>query len=123
MKKAIFASFLGLFFVGCALFPNADIFKDSSWTLSSISNESLTLEKMPSLTFSKERAAGFNGVNNFSANYKLSNGKIIFSDMLSTRMAALSPKLAKLEEDFTNILLNANSFELNGDLLVIKGGG
>jgi hypothetical protein len=38
-------------------------------------------------------------------------------------MAALSPKLAKLEEDFTNILLNANSFELNGDLLVIKGGG
>ncbi|MDR2081735.1 MAG: META domain-containing protein [Campylobacteraceae bacterium] len=122
MTKAIFTAVLGLFFVGCALHTdnqNADIFADSSWTLVSISGKNLDMEKPPVLNFSDKKAAGFNGVNSFGANYKLSNGKIIFSEMISTRMASLSAELSKLEADFTGALLNATSFELSSDILTI----
>ncbi|MDR3177539.1 MAG: META domain-containing protein [Campylobacteraceae bacterium] len=124
MKK-IASAVLGLFFIGCAISSNAQISADalenSSWILVSISCENLNLEKMPALRFLEKRASGFNGVNSFSANYKLSNAQIIFSDMISTRMASLSPALSKLETDFTNALLQASSFELKNDILTIRG--
>jgi heat shock protein HslJ len=126
MTKVIFTALLGVFFVGCAISSNgqklsADALENSSWVLISISDKSLDVRKVPTIQFLDKRAAGFNGVNNFSANYELSNGKIIFSNMISTRMAALSPELSKLETDFTNALLGMNTFELSGDILTIYG--
>ncbi|MDR0579556.1 MAG: META domain-containing protein [Campylobacteraceae bacterium] len=121
MTKAIFTAFLGMFFMGCALFSSKLTLENSSWALISISNESINIQKTPVIRFLDKKAAGFNGVNNFNANYEVSNGKIIFSDMISTRMAALSPELSKLETDFTNTLLNVVSFESNGDILTIRG--
>ncbi|MDR1461382.1 MAG: META domain-containing protein [Campylobacteraceae bacterium] len=129
MKKVIFTIFLGLIIVGCAISQNgqklnADTLENSSWVLVSISNKSLNLEKMPTLQFTQKRAAGFNGINNFSANYKLSNGnKLVFSDMITTRMAAISSELSKVEEEFVNALVNTNLFELKDDLLSIYGAG
>jgi heat shock protein HslJ len=126
MTKVIFATLLGVFFIGCAISSNgqklsADALENSSWVLISISDKSLDVRKVPTIRFLDKRAAGFNGVNNFSANYELSNGKIIFSDMISTRMAALSPELSKLETDFTNTLLDVASFKLDSETLTICG--
>ncbi|MDR0762203.1 MAG: META domain-containing protein [Campylobacteraceae bacterium] len=127
MTKAIFAALLGALFIGCTVTSNvqkssAGAFENSSWVLVSISDKSLNVQKAPVIQFlDKKRVAGFNGVNSFGANYELSNSKIIFSNMISTRMASLSPELSKLEMDFTNTLLNANSFELNSVTLTISG--
>jgi heat shock protein HslJ len=126
MKKAIFIIFIGLFVVGCAISPNgqksnANMLENSSWILTGISNETLNLKKAPTIQFLQNRAAGFNSVNNFSANYKLANNKLILSDMITTRMAALSPELSKIEEMFINTLSNISSFELEDDFLSIYG--
>jgi heat shock protein HslJ len=126
VKKVIFIIFIGLFIVGCAIprngqASNADILENSSWTLVGISNESLNLKKAPTIQFLQNRASGFNSVNNFNANYKLSNNNLIFSDMVSTRMAALSFELSKIEERFTNTLLSTDFFELKDDFLTIYG--
>jgi heat shock protein HslJ len=125
VMKKIASAVLGLFFIGCAISSNAQISTDalenSSWILISISGENLNLEKMPALQFLEKRASGFNGVNSFSASYKLSNAQIIFSNMISTRMASLSPELSKLETDFTNALLYADFFELKNNTLTIRG--
>ncbi|MDR2790805.1 MAG: META domain-containing protein [Campylobacteraceae bacterium] len=124
MIKAIFTAIFGLFFIGCALQANnssADIFINTSWTLVSISGKSPDTEKPPALRFSDKKASGFSGVNNFSANYKISNDKIVFSEMISTRMASLSAELSKLETDFISALLDITSFELNGDTLSVYG--
>ncbi|MDR1976672.1 MAG: META domain-containing protein [Campylobacteraceae bacterium] len=127
MKKVLCAAILGLLFVGCAGVVsqktadlNVSDLSNSSWTLVEISGKKPDIKKIPEIRFLEDRAAGFNGVNNFGANYKLSNGKLIFSQMVATQMAALSPELSKLEKEFTNVLLNAVSFEVDEDFLTIR---
>ena len=64
----------------------------------------------------KERASAKMGCNSLSFNYKTNGSKVNFTNGISTRMACED---MKLEDDFSKIILEMNSFSIHKHQLTL----
>ena len=62
--------------------------------------------------------SGYNGCNAFSGKYDVDGSEIVFTQMLQTERACQEHE-ARIEEVFNRGILNARSFSIDGDQLVI----
>lgn len=63
--------------------------------------------------------SGFAGVNRFNTTFNAENGKITFTEAVTTRMAGPEEDM-KIEAEYLNMLKNADTVSLDNDVLTIK---
>lgn len=102
--------------------------RGSRWALVSLGGSTPESEKPLTLELAADgRAAGFAGVNNFTASYELQTGggprgRIRFGEMASTKMAGAEP-LMKQETDYLDLLARSDEYLAEGGLLELLAGG
>jgi heat shock protein HslJ len=58
------------------------------------------------------------GCNSFGGNFEVKNGKLVFSQMISTMMACLGPQMAQ-EDTVLKMMNGAVRFQVEGSTLTI----
>ncbi|GHV03731.1 hypothetical protein AGMMS50229_03560 [Campylobacterota bacterium] len=118
MKKLLMI-LAALIFSGCAVHTaqtiDSDQLEKNVWKLVGVSTE-----QAPTIEFSKDKVWGFNGVNQFNANYTINNGSFALSNMVNTLKAAIDPKLTELESNFNKVLTTASRLTLDDQTVVIE---
>lgn len=94
------------------------------WRLLSISGQAVALPKPPYLEFMSEesRLAGFGGCNHMMGRYTRRGGNLKFGMVGSTMMACTGDAMT-IEGHFKKALEAAQSFEITGSSLTLKGAG
>lgn len=74
-----------------------------------------------SILFSKDNShfAGFSGCNRYSGKYDIKKEKLLFDNIISTKMACPETDMT-FEESYLNALNKVNNFAINGDSLFLK---
>jgi heat shock protein HslJ len=92
------------------------------WTLISLNGKSVAVEKPPTVKFEAGRASVFGGINRLSATCEVSEGKVSFGNLISTKMAG-EPALMELESNFAKALAGVDSFQVSGNELTLSSKG
>ncbi|MFN3840742.1 MAG: META domain-containing protein [Cyclobacteriaceae bacterium] len=98
--------------------------RSTAWKLVRIENEDLTTFKEPiTLEFSDDQAriSGFGGCNRYFGSCRLSGNQITFSQIGSTKM--FCQETQHIEDTFFRLLNEADSFEAQGDKLLLRKDG
>jgi len=74
-----------------------------------------------SILFSKDNShfAGFSGCNRYSGKYDIKKEKLLFDNIISTKMACPEADMT-FETNYLNALNKVNNFAINGDTLFLK---
>lgn len=101
--------------------PDASGLAGTSWTLTQIDGAAVDASVGATLTFSADgKATGVGGCNGFGGSYSTSGTNVTFSELVSTEMACIGPKM-DVETQYLGALQGTDSFSLSGDALVISG--
>ncbi|MGH9341222.1 MAG: META domain-containing protein [Acidobacteriota bacterium] len=97
---------------------------NTEWTLTSFgtAGEEPSLVEGTTITLifeSETRAGGFGGCNSYGGDYQAQDGKISFSDIVSTLKACLDENATQQEQRYFSALQSAGTFELADDQLTI----
>ena len=119
----IFLNALGLILSACAGSGASVDLKGTSWKLVSygpLGNQTPAAAGITtSLDFGNDGTVSGNmGCNSFGGNFELKNGKLIFSQMISTMMACLGPQMAQ-EDAALKVMNGTVSFQVYGSTLTI----
>lgn len=112
----------GLMLSACGL--AGDPVKGTSWKLVSYGPAGKQILAVAgietSLDFGADgRVNGNVGCNSFGGNYEVKNGKIVFTEMLSTMLACQGPQMDQ-ERAVLQVMNGTVSFQLQGNSLVIQ---
>jgi len=119
----IFLIALGLVLSACGVGGASVELKGSSWKLVSygpVGNQVPAAAGITtSLDFGKDGTVSGNmGCNSFGGNFELKNGKLVFSQMISTMMACQGPQMAQ-EDAALKVMNGSVSFQVDGSTLTI----
>ena len=92
------------------------------WTLTSLNGQTVTAARPPTLQFEQGRLAVFGGVNQLTGSYGLIDGKVVLSDLVSTKRAGV-PAAAEREQAFAKALAAAEDYRVQGDELSLLRNG
>ncbi len=103
---------------------NAASLKGTNWTLVSLGpvkdQVSAVADVHTSLTFGADgQVSGNFGCNSFGGKYEIKDGKIVFSEIISTLMACTNEDVMKQEQAGLKILNGEDTYKLEGSTLVI----
>lgn len=123
MKKILLAvmAATSLFFVSCKESEKID----GEWRISALIKDGVAQALVESnITFdtksSPVRVGGCSGVNFYSAEASVKNGKISVSDKFALTRKMGSPEEMEFEDLFLKVLISADSYTLSDDTLSIK---
>ena len=113
----------GLILSACGSNGTSANLKGTSWTLVSYGPAGNQTPAAPgigtSLIFGMDgQVSGNMGCNSFGGNYELTNGKIVFSQMISTMMACQEPQMTQETTSF-QVMTGTVNFKLEGNTLTI----
>lgn len=103
---------------------NAASLTGTSWTLVSLgpvkSQIPAVADVQTSLAFGADgQVSGTFGCNSFGGKYEIKDGKIVFSEIISTLMACTNEDVMKQEQAGLKILNGEDTYKLEGSTLVI----
>ena len=113
----------GLILSACGSSGTTTSLKGTSWTLISYGSTGNQTPVAPgigtSLIFGTDGQVNGNlGCNSFGENYEVNNGKIVFSQMISTMMACQEPQMTQETTSF-QVMTGTVNFKLEGNTLTI----
>ena len=119
----IFSIGLGAILSDCAVNGASVDLKGTSWKLVSygpVGNQAPAAAGITtSLDFGNDGTVSGNmGCNSFGGNFEVKNGKLVFSQMISTMMACLGPQMAQ-EDTVLKMMNGAVRFQVEGSTLTI----
>lgn len=109
MKKIIMLLTL-LIFTACG--KNLKDFENREFSLSSPHGEYKI-----TMSFEGEKLYGFSGLNRYFGNFKLIDGKITISNLVTTKMAG-SPEVMNAEKEYLKLLTNTVKYEILDETLI-----
>ena len=119
----IFSFVLGAILTACAVGGTSVDLKGTSWRLVSygpVGNQAPAAAGIStSLDFGTDGTVSGNmGCNSFGGNFEVKNGKLVFSQMISTMMACLGPQMAQ-EDAALKVMNGTVRFQVEGSMLTI----
>lgn len=94
---------------------------ETSWVVDTLDQAPPVEGSELTLVFEEEKLGGSSGCNSYGGSYKAKGGTISISELFSTEMACMEPQgIMEQEQRYLSLLGEAQSFEINGDVLVIK---
>ena len=95
---------------------------NKEWTLVTLLDKKITVDRPPTMVFSKGRMSIFGGVNRLSGSYALVRDSVMMGDLVSTRKAG-PPELEELERTFAMMLARVDGFHVHGNQLSLLSKG
>lgn len=92
------------------------------WTLTRLNGRNVAGARPPTMKFEGGKLAVFGGVNRLTGSYGLIDGKVVMSDLVSTRMAGPA-ELVELESSFAKTLASVDAYHVHGDELSLSRDG
>ena len=92
------------------------------WTLTRLNGQAIAGAKPPTMKFEGGKLAIFGGINRLTGSYGLIDGKVVMSDLASTKMAG-APAPMELERAFAKVLASVDSYHVHGNELSLSSGG
>ena len=124
MRKFIHAMAIPVLLSGCTHSGDATDppFLETTWNLTELYSENIRYSgsQVPHLRFEADRVTGHDGCNNFFGPYKLSDDKLSFGLLASTRMAC--PQINGFDLVFHKTLLTTRRFRIDGSRLDLFAG-
>ena len=125
---AVFLVVLPLFSGACGQTGGEEI-EDIKWILTSYGepdNLNMVIEGSEiTATFEKstEQLRGSAGCNTYFAEYRIADSKLTITQIAYTEMACLDPGIMEQEQQYLDILANAESYQVSDNTLRINGTG
>ena len=105
---------------------SAEKLEGATWVLKAYGEPNSLIDALPdsvvTLNFNKDdkRVWGTGGVNTYGGNYQVDGNRLTVSELVSTEIAGWPP-LQNQENTFFNILISAQSFDIDDNKLTITG--
>lgn len=90
----------------------------TAWTLSSYNQQPILIDTEITAEFSADQVNGSGGCNGYFASYTLTGEQLNVGDIGATKIACPGGILAQ-ENDYFEVLAQAEGFEIDGDVLTI----
>ncbi|HPQ97300.1 MAG: META domain-containing protein [Thiothrix sp.] len=124
----LFIALLGLGIVSACSIGSGDTqnhksqLKNTQWIIKSLGGKPVPTTHLPTISFTSDRVAGFNGCNRFSGYYRAGNDAALnLGSLVSSRVACSSPA-DELEQQVNEKLAQSQMYAITRNDLVLMNG-
>ena len=124
LRIATIVYIIAMLLSACGGSPVEEISLDgTTWVLTAYNKNRPLVGSQPTITFEDDQVSGNASCNSYGGSYEVQGDKIGFSALFMTEMFCMEPEgVMDQEMTYLEMLGNAVTFEINGDILTIVAG-
>ncbi|MEX0284014.1 MAG: YbaY family lipoprotein [Paracoccaceae bacterium] len=93
----------------------------TDWTVVSLGDQPLELDRMPTISFSEDGAVGiFAGCNRYVGTFETDDGSFKLSDNMAGTLMACPPEIDEIERKFLDLMQSVSVVNNNGQVLTLS---